>query len=151
MAPFFVHLGGLLKRRTWFREGKRATKGAVRNRRPLTRVRPVLELLESRICPSSYYSYTVIAKTGDTVTTSAGSATLTAVGDSPGINDSGNIAFTGTVQGGRQGVFIASGSATPTDLDSAPAFNFGRDVWINNNNQVMAHAQDSAGLTARLL
>jgi hypothetical protein len=54
MGPFFLHFGGLLKRRTWFREGKRVTVGGPQERNRRRKVTLQLESLEGRICLTSY-------------------------------------------------------------------------------------------------
>src|SRR5262245_38753248 len=88
-------------------------------------------------CPSSYassyYSHTIIAKTGQ--------AGLTGMGDMPSINDNGRVAFVGQVSG-HEGIFVGDGinlgNITPDFSNETGRF-FGRAVQINNNNQVVGY------------
>jgi hypothetical protein len=126
MAPFFFRLGGLLKRQVWFGERQQATHRAVRNRSPLTHGRPMLEALESRLCPSDLYNYAVVAKTGDTVPqagTSGNAGTLLNA-SLASINDSGDVGFLGTYSAGPGVVEAAvgtNGSYTLSNLSLAPS------------------------------
>ncbi len=88
-----------------------------------------LELLESRVCPSVYYDFNVIAKVGQ--------SSLTNIEQGASINDAGKVAFVGDLASG-QGIFVGDGT-TLTNIDStfvSPTRTLGTELQINNSNQI---------------
>src|SRR5262249_35378855 len=84
-----------------------------------------------------FYRFDIIAQTGQ--------ASLISMGDSPSINDDGEVGFVGVLTGG-QAVFIGNGVGNPVNI--TPGFVrstlvFGRAVQINNNWKVVARDQVS--------
>ena len=113
-------------------------------------IRPFLELLEDRLCPS-VYNYDVVAQTGSTVnlpnsSTAAGTLTSMALAS---INDSGNVAFLGSLNNGYSGVdegtFNAAGSVNLSVLSfTTRNFTFPQ---IDNQGEVIAQDQYLTGAT----
>ena len=87
--------------------------------------------------PSDYYTYQIIAKTGQVV---AGQTALTGMGDSPSVNAAGVVAFIGQFIGG-EGV-VAGDGINPLILVSpnrvASNIFFGRAVQIADSGQIIA-------------
>lgn len=80
---------------------------------------------------SPYYKYDVIAKVGD--------ANLTGMGNSPSVNDKGQVAFTGLLSSG-DGVFVGDGKSLKNITPGFVGNNrtFGSAVQINNAGKVVA-------------
>jgi hypothetical protein len=100
------------------------------------------ERLDDRICPSSLYSYSVFAKTGDGVTppgsgTSAGTLTNISLAS---INDSGNVGFLGTLNNGFSGVDEAGLDANGNVYRSVLSFTSRNFTFpqIDNNNEIIS-------------
>ena len=102
-----------------------------------------MEKLEERSCPSVFYDFNVIAKTGD--------LGMTGMQDSPSINDQGQVAFVGNFSDGS-GLIVGDG--TPGSLENInptlsheSSRSFGRFAQINNSGQVLAidHVSGSPG------
>jgi hypothetical protein len=114
--------------RRYQKRGRRARK---------TRALLTFERLEGRWCPSDFYTYTLIAKTGQQ---DQKGATLTGIAPDPSINDAGQVAFVGDYANG-QGILVGDGN-TLTNIN--PSFShtanrtFSPFVEINNSNQVAA-------------
>jgi hypothetical protein len=95
------------------------------------------------VSSGKYYRFDVVA--------AAGQGGLTDVQQSPSINDSGVVAFTGVTASGN-GIYVSDVSgATPRNLTSnftAPNRVFTPSPQINNSNQVVAHERltDAQGL-----
>ncbi|HUT09612.1 MAG TPA: hypothetical protein VMY42_03885 [Thermoguttaceae bacterium] len=91
------------------------------------------EPLEHRLCLSFFYDFDVLAQTGQNG--------LTSIENAVSINDSGKVAFVAERAEG-QSVFVAdNGGSAPTVVSFAnPSIDrsYGREVQINNNNQVAA-------------
>src|SRR5215471_20639997 len=86
-----------------------------------------VERLENRVCPSVFYDFDVIAKTGDTIAAGGGAA-LSGVGRGPSINNSGTVAFEGEFSDGSDSIFVKAGSSAPQEVTASlrnPARSFG--------------------------
>src|SRR5262245_48543851 len=96
--------------------------------------RLLLEPLEDRSCPSVFYDFNVVAKTGDTV----GGQTLTALGNAPAVSNRAAVAFVGTSSAG-QGLYVAD-TGTPVKISSASSDSraFGPELSINSARMVTA-------------
>ena len=96
--------------------------------------RLLLEPLEDRSCPSVFYDFNVIAKTGDAV----GGQTLTALGNAPAVSNRAAVAFVGTSPAG-QGLYVAD-TGTPVKISSASSDSrtFGPELSINSARMVAA-------------
>jgi len=116
-----------------------------KNRRSHRKSRLVLEQLEDRLClASAPYTYSLVAATGSTVnapgTGGASVGTLTNM-SLASINDSGNVAFLGTINGfnGVDEATFSNGSVALTDLSFTNRnFTFPQ---IDNNGDVIAQDQ----------
>ena len=103
--------------------------------------RLALEQLEHRLClAADTYTYSLVAATGSTVNTPGGASVGTLTNMSlASINDSGNVAFLGTVGGFNgvdEGTFNSDGSVALTDLSFTNRnFTFPQ---IDNNGDVIA-------------
>jgi hypothetical protein len=85
---------------------------------------------------SPFYDYKVVAITGQ--------AGLTGIGDSPSINDHGDVAFVGVLAAGLgQGVFKGNGVGDPINISgfTGALRVYGRAVQINNNGKIVARDQ----------
>jgi len=105
----------------------------------------VFEPLEDRLCLSSDpYTYSVVAATGSMVNNPSGASVGTLTNISlASINDSGNVAFLGTINGENtvdEGTF-SNGSFTLTDLSSAIPSHIFTFPQIDNNGNVIAQDQ----------
>lgn len=106
----------------------------------------------------SAYNLEVIARTGGT--TLAGN-TITALGTGPSINDAGKVAYSVTIQDGRQGIFVSGESSARSSLIEnfnvdpfatmsglSSNFLFPNEVLINNQNRVAWSVASCDGLFA---
>jgi len=107
------------------------------------RSRLVLEQLEDRLClASAPYTYSLLAATNDTVNAPGGASVGTLTNMSlASINDSGNVAFLGTINGfnGVDEATFPNGKLALTDLSFTNRnFTFPQ---IDNNGDVIAQDQ----------
>ena len=108
----------------------------------------VAALLASAALSGPYYKIEVLAQTGQETTAGA---TLTQIDAFPTINDSGTMAFLGTVAAGTT-VFTADGTGDPIALAFSPVLsrNYASGIQINNAGQVVAEDQISGNYFVRL-
>ncbi len=105
-------------------------------------------LIMGSVRAGPYYKIEVLAQTGQTTTT--GTA-LTQIDPYPSINDSGMMAFLGTVAAGTS-IFTADGSGDPILLAFSPiaSRNYGSGIQINNAGQVVAEDQNGGNYFVRV-
>ena len=98
-----------------------------------------IESLESRVCLSTAYDFSMIAKTGE--------IGLTGTSNVPSINDAGKVAFVGQFADGN-GIVVGDGTKLPTNinpnLSHTPSLTFSPAVQINNTDRVVAVDRNSA-------
>ncbi len=122
--------------------GRRRNRYHHRCRQPLTpKSRPIaFERLEDRLCLSVFYDFEVLAQTQP--------GGLSSIEPAVSINDSGNVAFVAS-DSGRQGIYFHDG-ATLTEIATDPSFSYGRELQLNNNNEVGAVRMRGLTRTARI-
>jgi hypothetical protein len=99
--------------------------------------RPILEVLEDRLCPAGPYSYTVVAQTGSTILAPNGSSVGTLMNMSlASLNDAGQVAFLGTTNNFKGVDEWTPAGNTITEI-SFPNRNF-TFPQIDNNGDVIA-------------
>ena len=92
-----------------------------------------LQRLEDRICLTSTYDFTVIAKTG--------AQGLVSLGGGASINDSGQVAFVGQLGDGSNGIFVGDGSPSLNNVTAglqSPSRVYQPTVQINNSGEIAA-------------
>src|SRR5216683_3338986 len=109
------------------------TRGSARipAKRSTPLVRPSLEGLEDRVCPSSIHDYAVIGQTGQ--------AGLTGIEQGASINDAGNVAFIGDKTAGKGIYFWDQSAGTLTNVDSGFVSSIRSpypELQLNNSDQV---------------
>lgn len=142
----------------WSPRGAKRRRRAGRVSAPtLRRVRPTLELLENRLSPA-VYNYDVVAQTGYGVNQPNGTpaqGTLTNLAQAS-INDSGNVAFLGTLTtvsnnsySGVDEATISGGVTTLSVLSNnlSSTIRYFSFPQINNDNNVIAQDQTLIGST----
>ncbi|MCA9407954.1 MAG: hypothetical protein KC733_04650 [Candidatus Omnitrophica bacterium] len=108
------------------------------------------------------YILDVVAKTGD----NASPSTISDLGWGASINDNGKVAFTSKIADGREAIFISDGqtleerSLLKNSFQYRPGtgvsnvnrfFTFGNTLQLNNNDQVIYHADAKDGLQGYML
>ena len=107
----------------------------------MAKSRPIaFERLEDRLCLSVFYDFEVLAQTQP--------GGLSSIEPAVSINDSGNVAFVASDSGG-QGIYFHNGT-TLTEIATDPSFSYGRELQLNNTNEVGAVRIRSGTRTARI-
>src|SRR6516162_2212982 len=120
---------------SWLRSSQSHRSDSGRARR--SSLRPALEMLETRLCPSNTYHYKVVAHTGQ--------AGISDIRQFPSINDSGQVAFIAALAAGGEAVFVGDASSPdpndlPVNLSGPGSANttYLASAQINNAGKVLA-------------